>query len=398
MTRWPSIFNRKFLFILSATMAAGLAEPQAALACRAEIGNFVWEDADHDGIQDPGEPGIEGVVVELRASNGVVVKTVLTDSSGHYVFTSYDHAVPPFCEETWVVTVQTPSGFLTTLLNQGGDPALDSNDPAGALVTPSDTDYDGLASDLTIDFGFVKPPVCDATIGNFVWNDLNNDGIQDAGEPGLMGVAMTLTGPASVSGATGSAGLYSFANLCAGTYTVCAVAPLGFQPSPTDAGASDALDSDGAAVANNSCVSVAIAASENNATIDFGFWQKPVSGPGTGTPGYWKNTPEAWPVGAIVIGGVTYTKEQALYFMGLPDGDKTLTMFRALVSAMLNVLVGNESSCISATISAADAWMAQYGPVGSGVRARTAAWVVGEPLYRELDAYNNGDRCAPHRQ
>ena len=81
-----------------------------------------------------------------------------------------------------------------------------------------------------------------------------------------------------------------------------------------------------------------------------------------------------------------------------PDGDKTITMFRSLVSAKLNVLVGNDSSCIASYIAAADAWMAANGPVGSQVKARTAAWKAGEPLYYELDAYNNGDRCAPHRQ
>ena len=33
-----------------------------------------------------------------------------------------------------------------------------------------------------------------AQIGNFVWNDLNGNGIQDAGEPGIPSVSVTLTG------------------------------------------------------------------------------------------------------------------------------------------------------------------------------------------------------------
>ncbi|MEW6073805.1 MAG: hypothetical protein AB1726_14595 [Planctomycetota bacterium] len=73
-------------------------------------------------------------------------------------------------------------------------------------------------------------------------------------------------------------------------------------------------------------------------------------------------------------------------------------MVRALVAAKLNVLIGNESDCIDATIAAADAWMALY-PVGSGVSAGGAnsPWRVGGPLYEELDDYNNGYLCAPHR-
>ena len=60
--------------------------------------------------------------------------------------------------------------------------------------------------------------------------------------------------------------------------------------------------------------------------------------PGTGTPGYWKNHPEAWPVDEITIGGVTYTKVEAIAIMNTPEkGDKTYTMFSALVAATLNV-------------------------------------------------------------
>jgi hypothetical protein len=121
--------------------------------------------------------------------------------------------------------------------------------------------------------------------------------------------------------------------------------------------------------------------------------------PGTGTPGYWKNHPEAWPVDTITIGGVTYTKAQAIANMSMPDGDKTYTMFRALVCAKLNVWIGNDASCIADTITAADGWMAAYGPAGNGVHADDYAWQEGggEDLYLTLDDYNNGRLCAPHR-
>jgi hypothetical protein len=120
--------------------------------------------------------------------------------------------------------------------------------------------------------------------------------------------------------------------------------------------------------------------------------------PGTGTPGYWKNHPAAWPVDAITIGGVTYTKAEAIFWMSKSErGDKTFGMFRALVAAELNVMIGNDSSCIEDTIADADAWMSTYGPVGSRVSARSEAWRAGEPLFRLLDQYNNGLLCAPRR-
>ena len=124
----------------------------------------------------------------------------------------------------------------------------------------------------------------------------------------------------------------------------------------------------------------------------------PPDGPGTGTPGYWMNHPEAWPVEEITIGGVTYAREDAISYMQDPvRGDKTFTMFPALVAAKLNVLVGNDDSCIADIITAADAWMAAYGPVGSGVAGSSMAWQEGEYLYLELDDYNNGFLCAPSR-
>jgi hypothetical protein len=119
--------------------------------------------------------------------------------------------------------------------------------------------------------------------------------------------------------------------------------------------------------------------------------------PGTGTPGYWKTHPRAWPVDEITIGGITYSKEEAIETLWMPDGDKTITMFRGLVPAKLNILIGNDPTCIDDTIAEADEWMATYGPVGSGISGDSEEWAKGEPLYNKLDDYNNGLLCAPSR-
>ncbi len=119
--------------------------------------------------------------------------------------------------------------------------------------------------------------------------------------------------------------------------------------------------------------------------------------PGTGTPGFWKNHPLAWPVDSITVCGTPYSKKMAINILSLPvKGDKTITMFKALVAAKLNVLAGNDDSCIADVIAAADNWMCAH-PVGSGVSARSHAWKQGEPLYTILDAYNNGELCAKDR-
>ena len=128
-----------------------------------------------------------------------------------------------------------------------------------------------------------------------------------------------------------------------------------------------------------------------------GFYVFVVPGTDGCSPGYWKNHPEAWPVGQITVGGVTYSRAQALAWLDSVGKDRTTTMFSSLVSAMLNAMVGNDTSCVATTITAADQWMATYGPVGKGVHAASYAWKIGEPLHRLMDNYNNGMLCAPHR-
>jgi hypothetical protein len=122
----------------------------------------------------------------------------------------------------------------------------------------------------------------------------------------------------------------------------------------------------------------------------------PQEGPGTGTPGYWMNHPLAWPVGSITVGGQPYARKDAIEMIKAPvKGNKVMTMFAALVAAKLNILVGNDDGCSADTVAAADAWMATNGD--STVKGNSTAWSEGEPLYWQLDAYNNGLLCAPAR-
>ncbi len=231
----------------------------------------------------------------------------------------------------------------------------------------------------------------------FVFNDTNGNGIQDAGETGIEGAKVTLfvgtdfVGPID----TNPDGTFNFGIYPDGTYTISVQVPQGTQPSPTDVG-SDSSDSDGSPDGlGNSVATVTVV--NGSAQVDFGFVTQKVQSPGTGTPGYWKNHPDAWPVQTITVGGVTYSKATAIAWLGKVGKDKTTTMFSSLVPAMLNVLIGNDGSCVKSTIDAANIWMKQYGPVGSNVAGGSYAWSVGEPLHMQMDAYNNGQLCAPHR-
>jgi SdrD B-like domain len=242
------------------------------------------------------------------------------------------------------------------------------------------------------------------SLGNYVWQDTNANGVQDFGEAPIAGAVVTLaygTAPDVVTQttATDEFGQYQFylTVFCEGTYTVSVQIPPGLQPSPANA-ADDALDSDGAADGlGNSVAVVSFGAFEPGSEhIDFGFHSSGGTPVGTGTPGYWKTHPEAWPA-SVVVGGVSYTRDQAIAWLGDSGSDKTVTMFASLVSAKLNVAAGTDASCVQSTIDLADAWMEMFGPVGRKVKASSYAWKVGEPLHRLMDNYNNGMLCAPHR-
>jgi hypothetical protein len=233
-----------------------------------------------------------------------------------------------------------------------------------------------------------------AGVSGRVFNDANNNGFQDAGEIGIEGVKVYVyaDGSETIAGETGPDGLYYF--FIGGT-TVSVLIPTGTQASPPNVG-DDAFDSDG--VPDGGGFSVATGVGANfSCTADFGFFTPSVEQPGTGTPGYWKNHPEAWPVASITVGGITYTKAQAIAWLGKVGKDKSTTMFSSLVPAMLNIIVGNDGSCVNGTIAAANTWMAAH-PVGSNVAASSDAWTVGEPLHITMDNYNNGRLCAPHRK
>ncbi|MCX7670484.1 MAG: SpaA isopeptide-forming pilin-related protein, partial [Anaerolineae bacterium] len=73
--------------------------------------------------------------------------------------------------------------------------------------------------------------LAEGQIGDRVWWDINGNGSQDAGEPGIPGVDLLLNG-GSQSATTGAAGDYLFAALAAGTYTVT-INPTEFQPGGT---------------------------------------------------------------------------------------------------------------------------------------------------------------------
>lgn len=117
--------------------------------------------------------------------------------------------------------------------------------------------------------------------------------------------------------------------------------------------------------------------------------------PGTGTIGYWKNHPSEWPAGCNLAlpGSDADPSIFAMRVLEAPvKGDKTVSLGKQLIAAKLNVCAGNDSSCVTQTITEAMTWLTTY-----KVFSLLKNWNSGDVHQETLDDYNNGKLCAPHR-
>ena len=232
--------------------------------CTGKIGDFVWYDgntANCNGIQNVGDPGLPNIRVYLRNQANSIIATQFTDSTGHYQFTG-------LCAGTYSVQIDTttlPAGYSPSPANRGNG----SNDGRSSpyliqLATDSSENFNA-------DFGYCSP--CSGRIGDFVWQDLNGNGLQETGEPGIPNVGLVLKnsgGTILATTMTDFLGNYFFNGLCAGTYTVEIVAatlPPGLAPTLCTAGSDRAID--------NNCSPATVFLPTDNSqdlTIDFGYF------------------------------------------------------------------------------------------------------------------------------
>lgn len=201
----------------------------------ATIGDTVWNDVNDNGLFDDGETGIDGVTIELfvddGSANGTLLDSTVTSDGGRYNFAE----VPT--DGSYFLSITTPTGFGVGRPGQGDDTTIDSDfalDGRTAVFSPL------LGDNLDFDAALVEL----GSISGVVWEDLNADGIRDAGENGLEGWTVYLDlnddgllGAEEPSTETASDGRYGFADLRPGTYVVAEVIEPGYEQTfPGDAG------------------------------------------------------------------------------------------------------------------------------------------------------------------
>ncbi|EIE3587504.1 fibrinogen-binding adhesin SdrG C-terminal domain-containing protein [Staphylococcus pseudintermedius] len=234
-------------------------DPNIDTSATYRIGNFVWRDEDHNGVQNDGEHGLEGVLVTLKTADGVVLNTTTSDANGHYQFTNVQKG-------KYIVEFTTPEGYEATSKHTTANTEKDSD----GLIANIDVTQD----DMSIDAGFFplenwnpQPKDETYTIGDFVWRDEDHNGVQNDGEHGLEGVLVTLkTADGVVLNTTTSDanGHYQFTNVQKGKYIVEFTTPEGYEATSKHTTANTEKDSDGL-IAN-------IDVTQDDMSIDAGFF------------------------------------------------------------------------------------------------------------------------------
>ncbi len=229
------------------------------------IADRVWLDGNGDGLFESGEAGIPGVTVELLDSSLNVIATTSTGGDGTFVFRG--------------------------VRGGGADYTVRINDTTGVLASYYGTTSYAQAlrraeSNIIADVERSSPPSpsygfgVTRAVGDTVFSDLNGNGAQDAGEPGLAGVVVSLYRDSAPIGlidnngdhlideplvgevTTDGWGRYLFSGLAIGNYVVSAPIPGGY--SSTGPGG----DSDPVAAGIQKAVAMTGTSID---TVDFGF-------------------------------------------------------------------------------------------------------------------------------
>jgi uncharacterized repeat protein (TIGR01451 family) len=239
---------------VNATNEAGGLQSQSSSAtvtvATLSLGDLVFLDRNNDGRQDGTEPGVPGVTVALLDAAGNTIATTVTDASGHYQFTGLPVG-------TYRVRITPPAGYISSTGTIGaatgphepaaGVPFTDPTngadhgtaDATGGTITSgpvtltsAGSNPDSVLNSLSgtanenVDFGVFQP----ISLGDFVWNDTNNDGMLDNGETGIpevvvdlldgSGHALLTAGGAPITTTTDATGHYLFTDLVPGAYQI----------------------------------------------------------------------------------------------------------------------------------------------------------------------------------
>ncbi|MBL9134060.1 MAG: putative Ig domain-containing protein, partial [Verrucomicrobiaceae bacterium] len=225
------------------------------------IGDIVFDDGNFNGYHDNGEPGVKDVTVELwdpgsdlaiggsGPASDLLIRSTTTGALGQYHFDNlqpgsfFVRVLPP-------TLMAIPGAYPVNLDNgidrdnngasQPGGPGTPIDTPVIAITTGGEPTIEDSDSDTdhTLDIGLFRG----MSVGNLVWQDTNDNGLRDAGEPGIDGVTVQAWGAGAdgrIGGqddvllgttTTAGGGLWSIGNLPPGSVYARIPAPPSTHP------------------------------------------------------------------------------------------------------------------------------------------------------------------------
>ena len=227
------------------SIAAGINQP----VIYGSIGDYVWFDANKDGLQTSGEAPVKGVKVYLLNATGTIIDSTKTDVNGKYLFDS-------LITGSYKIRFVAPKDSNLTVKGTNPLSAIDSNPDTTTGLTDAvliDTtkpagdpgrDNRDVDAGITINLG---------SIAGKIFDDNDKSGTQNAGDVDRSMVKVYLykeIGGVYVkvdSVITDSQGNYKFNNLMTANYQVQFSKPTGTTFTNSNVG-NDTLDSDASLV------------------------------------------------------------------------------------------------------------------------------------------------------
>ena len=225
------------------------------------LGDFIWLDINQNGIQDSGEQGINSIRVELYKDDGDGITNISQDTFINFTLTANGgfYLFPNLEDGDYYAVFYPPTGMDITTIDVGLDDDIDSDGVAailnGAVVaTTPIVSLNNLTYDYSWDLGLHSSTT--GAIGNYVWNDVNSNGIQDeASTDGVNGIKIYLydnnnptipiDSTITANDINGNPGFYLFDNVPPGNYFLEMNLPTGtISTTQGTTGTSDPLDSD----------------------------------------------------------------------------------------------------------------------------------------------------------
>jgi hypothetical protein len=160
------------------------------------INGFKFNDLNGNGLQDSGEPALRGFTFQLTNSvTGTLLATAVSDTQGNFAFPN----LGPLTGAQYRVREVVPGGWQQTTITPPDLPALSGHNSS-------------------VSFGNFHS----INIAGTVFNDLNSNGIRDAGEPGIAAFTVLLKQGSTVvaSAVTAADGGYALSSIGPGTYTL----------------------------------------------------------------------------------------------------------------------------------------------------------------------------------